>query len=133
MTFCARRYTFCLLDRKQERIKSTDFPTCTHRKTLMYVTKAMHVIGIIYSVRGIYTDGKQCMLPAACSNKPLHCRNFTLFCHRHYKQTCLVQGLGATITTRKRPSKRIYVHHEGHRSYVAWSSSCPLKLNICKQ
>ena len=44
------------------------------------------------------------------------------------KQTCLGQGLGVTFTARKSPSKRIYVQHEGLRSYAAWSS----KLNICK-
>ena len=42
------------------------------------------------------------------------------------KQTCLGQGLGVTITARKRPSKLMHVHHEGLRSYAAWSS----KLNI---
>ena len=50
------------------------------------------------------------------------------------KQTCLGQGLGVTITTRKRTSKvknlgqyqwPIYI---GHWSYAAWSS----KLSICK-
>ena len=46
------------------------------------------------------------------------------------KQTCLGQGLGVTITARKSPFN---VHHEGPRSYAALSSSCPSKLNICKQ
>ena len=42
------------------------------------------------------------------------------------KQTCLGQGLGVTITARKRPSKLMHAHHEGLRSYAAWSS----KLSI---
>ena len=48
------------------------------------------------------------------------------------KQTCLGQGLGVTITARKRTSKLVFtmdlVTYIGHRSYAAWSS----KLNICK-
>ena len=72
--------------------------------------------------------------------KTLHWRIFTYkkhLIHRNWvinmvsyvtdiKQTCLGQGLGVTITSRKRPSKLMHVHHEGLRSYAAWSS----KLNI---
>ena len=35
------------------------------------------------------------------------------------KQTCLGQGLGVTFTARKRPSKLMFNHHEGLRSYAA--------------
>ena len=43
------------------------------------------------------------------------------------KQTCLGQGLGVTITARKRTSKVKNLGHIGHWSYAAWSS----KLSIC--
>ena len=43
------------------------------------------------------------------------------------KQTCLGQGLGVTITARKRTSK-VKNLGIGHWSYAAWSS----KLSICK-
>ena len=87
-------------------------------------------------------DGKQCRLPAACSNiKNPSLANFLpirsirsieigsltwISFVTDKKQTCLGQGLGVTITARKRPSKPMHVHHEGLRSYAAWSS----KLNI---
>ena len=51
--------------------------------------------------------------------------NMDFFCHIH--RTDMPQArLGVTITARKRPSKLMHAHHEGLRSYAAWSS----KLNI---
>ena len=44
------------------------------------------------------------------------------------KQTCLGQGLGVTITARKRTSKVKNLGHISDWSYAAWSS----KLSICK-
>ena len=81
-------------------------------------------------------DGKQCRLPAACSNifKTLHWQIFTYKKHPIHrnssamvinmdflcqyivtdiKQICLGQGLGVTITARKRTSK---VKNLGHTS-----------------
>ena len=92
-------------------------------------------------------DGKQCRLPAACSNifKTLHWRNIqsigllqqwslTWISFVDIKQTCLGQGLVVTITARKRTSKVKNLGHTsdlyiGHWSYAAWSS----KLNQTAQ
>ena len=97
-------------------------------------------------------DGKQCRLPAACSNifKTLHWRNFTYKKHPIHrtssamvinmdflcqyivtdiKQTCLGQGLGVTITARKRTSK---VKNLGHTSDLYIYRSLVIRCLVVK-
>ena len=64
----------CAIRSKAERIKSTDFPTCTHVReshACYWYRLSMYLLGPRY-------PRKQCRLPAACSNKALNCRNVYL-------------------------------------------------------
>ena len=100
-------------------------------RTFLHVVRDKVGIGI--GCLCIYRQ-KQCRLPAACSNifKTLHWRIFTYKKHSIHrnssamvinmdflcqyivtdiKQTCLRQGLGVTITARKRTSKVKILSH----------------------
>ena len=114
MTFCARRYTFCLLivrlDQKQEHIKSTDFPTCIHGTKAI---SAVYVCIYRFNIAGYLqrVQIKLFIVEIFTKKKHLIHRNPVLqqltwiSFVTDIKQTCLGQGLGVTITARKRQSK----------------------------
>ena len=54
--------TNCMKDQKQERIKSTDFPTC-----IRHVLDKGHACYGLYTRSEVSIEGKQCRLPAGCS------------------------------------------------------------------
>ena len=105
-------------------------------RTFLNVRDKVHVCYWYWLSMHLSTENSAGYLQHVQILKTLHWRIFTYKkhpIHRNWisyvtdiKQTCLGQGLGVTITARKRPSKLMHVHHEGLTSYAAWSS----KLNI---
>ena len=132
----AQDYTFCLLIVWYMLSGKIKDKSALKARTFLNVRDKVHVC------YWYWLSGKQCRLPAACSNikKPfigeflpirsirsIEIGSLTWISYvTDIKQTCLGQDLGVTITARKRPSKLMHVHYEGLRSYAAWSS----KLNI---
>ena len=103
-------------------------------KSALKARTFLHVVHVRDKVHACYwykLSGKQCRLPAACSNilaKFLPIRSIRSamvinmdfpcqFIVTDIKQTCLGQGLGVTITARKRTSKLVFTMKDlGHTS-----------------
>ena len=125
----AQDYTFCLLIvwyMLSDKIKDK---SALKAQTFLNVRDKVHVCYWYWLSMHLPTENSAGYLQHVQILKTLQWRIFTYKehpIHRRWisfvtdiKQTCLGQGLGVTITARKRPSKLMHVHHEGQRSYAA--------------
>ena len=151
MTFFLQDYTFCLLIVRymlSDKIKGKN--AVKARTFLHEVCDKVHACYWYRLSVHLSTETVQATCSVFKYFKTLHWRIFTYKKHPIHrnssamvinmeflcqyivtdiKQTCLGQGLGVTITARKRtPKVKNLSHTIGHWSYAAWSS----KLSICK-
>ena len=137
MTFFLQDYTFCLLIVRYMLSDKIKGKSALKARTFLHVVCDKVHACYWYRLSMHLSTEKQCRLPAACSNiflkpfigeiftykkHPIHRNSSAMVINMDFlcqyivtdiKQTCLGQGLGVTISARKRTSK---VKNLGHTS-----------------
>ena len=150
MTFFLQDYTFCLLIVRYMLSDKIKGKSALKARTFLHVVRdKVHAcywyrLSMHLSTENSagYLQRVQIFFNPSLAKHPIHRTSSAMVINMDFlcqyivtdiKQTCLGQGLGVTITARKRTSKvknlgntsDLYI---GHWSYAAWSS----KLSICK-